>query len=125
LLAAGSSFEGSSGNVIGVAYQPQTLVEVRWPWLCAIVGYAILATIFLVSIIIWTHSSGLQIVKGSSLAVMLGLDGSVRNTIRTGDNDLKSLKKKAKKTIVTLENNNNTSSSSSSQLGPRMQLVMT
>jgi hypothetical protein len=114
LLTAGSSFEGSSGNVTGVAYQPQTLVEVRWPWLSVIVSYAVLATIFLVSIIIWTHSSGLQIVKRSSLAVMLGLDESVREAIGIGEVTLEEIK-------VTLgdgDNNNN------GQLGPRMRLVM-
>ena len=104
MLTAGSSFEGSNGNVTGVAYQPQTIVEVRWPWICVIVSYAVLATIFLVSIIIWTYSSGLQIVKRSSLAIMFGLDKSVRDGIEIGGiNDLRRLEDSAKLTMVTLD----------------------
>ena len=103
----------------GVAYQPQTLVEIRWPWLSVIASYIILATIFLVSTIIWTHSSGLQIVKASSLAAMLGLDINVQNAMREGGlDDLKDLEETANKTIITLETDNN------NQLGPKMRLLM-
>jgi len=97
----GSTFSGSSGTVEGIAYQPQTIVQVHWAWLSPLSCYVIFAAIFLVSIILWTYVSGMQTLKRSSLAMMVAVDRSVKEELGTLEGP-GNLEEKAKRIYVTL-----------------------
>jgi hypothetical protein len=98
---AGSIFPGSSGTVEGIAYQPQTIVQVRWAWLSLLPCYVIIAAIFLASIILWTYASGTQTLKRSSLAMMVAVDRSTKEELGTLDRP-RNLEEKAKDISMTL-----------------------
>jgi hypothetical protein len=63
--------------------------------------YAILAAIFLGSIILWTYVSGIQTLKRSSLAMMVAVDHGVKEELGTLDGP-GNLEEKAKGISVTL-----------------------
>jgi hypothetical protein len=65
-------------------------------------SYISLGSVLLVSVIIWTHSSGMQTLKSSALATMFALDNGVRYATPP-TNDLSELEQSARKTIVRLE----------------------
>ena len=85
----------------GIAYQPQTIVQVHWAWLSLLSCYVIFAAIFLLSIILWTYLSGTQTLKRSSLAMMVAVDRSVKEELGTFDGP-GNLEEKAKRISVTL-----------------------
>jgi hypothetical protein len=97
----GSTFSGSSGTVEGIAYQLQTIVQVRWAWLSLLPCYVITAAIFLASIILWTYASGTQTLKRSSLAMMVAVDRSIKEELGTLDRP-GNLEEKAKRMSMTL-----------------------
>jgi hypothetical protein len=101
LQQIGSTSPGSSSTVEGTAYQPQTIVQVRWAWLSLLSCYAILAAVFLGSIILWTYVSGIQTLKRSSLAMMVAVDHGVKEELGTLDGP-GNLEEKAKRISVTL-----------------------
>ena len=101
LQKAGSMFPGSSGTVEGIAYQPQTIVQVRWAWLSLLPCYVIIAAIFLASIILWSYASGTQTLKRSSLAMMVAIDRSTKEELGTLDRP-SNLEEKAKDISMTL-----------------------
>jgi hypothetical protein len=98
----GSTFSGSSGTVEleGIAYQSQTIVQVRWAWLSLLPCYVIAAAIF-PSIILWTYVSGSQTLKRSSLAMMIAVDRSTKEELGTLDRP-GNLEEKAKRMSMTL-----------------------
>jgi len=88
--------------VNGTVLTAQTFVSIRWGFIAMLAAQLILATLFLVSTIVQTHLSHTQILKGSALATLCGLDGDTRKALG-GMEDVKLLSVKARQLKVTLE----------------------
>jgi uncharacterized SAM-binding protein YcdF (DUF218 family) len=101
VIKSGSTFYESDGVLGGTAYQPQTIIAVRWQWLILIMVYVVLAIIFLSSVIWWTYASGVRPLKSSSLAIMLAPNGELKQALGSLD-EANAAKKKAQTTQVKL-----------------------
>ena len=94
-----STFTGSNSTVTGTAFGPQAVVQVRWGWLAFVGSQVFLATIILGYIVFVTHSSKMQVFKGSSLPTMCALDASTRRHLGTMD-DFEALRERAERVTV-------------------------
>jgi hypothetical protein len=90
------------GVVIGTAYSPQTFVLVHWRWIALLAVQLVLASLFLIAIIVETRVARLQILKGSTLATMCALDGAARDAVG-GIGNFDGMRKKANALGVRLE----------------------
>ncbi|KAK4442118.1 hypothetical protein QBC34DRAFT_431891 [Podospora aff. communis PSN243] len=81
LRANGASYRGSSGVVIGTTLDARTIVRVRWAWFVLLAAQLVLTAGLVGAIIVTTWRSGLQNVKGSSMATLCVLDTNVRRDL--------------------------------------------
>lgn len=86
----------------GTIMAPQTFVDIRWGWLSLLMVQLALASLFLVATAVKTHIAKVQILKGSALATLSGLDRAARESFG-GMNDYESLTKRARTLNVRLE----------------------
>ncbi len=60
---------------------PQTFVSVSWGYVAMLAAQLLLTALFLAATVARTRASRLQILKGSSLATMCGLDRDARKAL--------------------------------------------
>ncbi|OCK74581.1 hypothetical protein K432DRAFT_409737 [Lepidopterella palustris CBS 459.81] len=90
-----------NSTIAGIAYAPQTLIHIRWPYISFLAVQLWLTIIVLLFTIVATYRSGIQILKENSLATMCALSQNVKADLG-GMQDMKSLKSKAKRMSVRL-----------------------
>ncbi len=98
----GATYTNSSGAVTGTTLEARTIIRVRWSWLALLATQLVLAIAFLIATAVATHSSGVQILKGSSLATLCVLDDATRDRLGKVE-DVRELYRHARGLAVRLE----------------------
>jgi hypothetical protein len=97
-----SLFGNRTSQVQGTVYSPEQFVHIRWAWMSLLITQLGLATLFLIATIVKTYVHRVQVLKGSALAMLGGLDAATRMDLG-GIDDMDRLKRKAGKLHVKLE----------------------
>jgi hypothetical protein len=99
----GPTFPNQDNSTIaGIAYAPQTLINIRWLYISFLAAQLGLTIIVLLFTIVATYRSHTQILKGNSLATMCALSQEVKTELG-GMEDMERLKRRAKGVRVGLE----------------------
>lgn len=102
IRTTGKSYAGGgSGTVQGTTLALQSIVEVRWGWLALLASQVALTAVVVAAMVRMTVSSGVQVLKDSSLATMCFLDPETRAALGPVS-DFRVVKEKAKSVKVVL-----------------------
>ncbi|KAK4445359.1 hypothetical protein QBC34DRAFT_451388 [Podospora aff. communis PSN243] len=96
----------TSAIVIGTVKTRQAFVEIRWEWMAMVAVQLALTALFLILTMVFTHRAHMQVIKCSSLATLVALDGNTRDHIG-GIDDLEGLKENAPRLAVRLQRGTN------------------
>jgi hypothetical protein len=86
----------------GAVFTPQIFVEIHWAYIVTLASQIFLTSLFLAGAMVLSHRSGMQILKGSSVAALSGLNREARQHMG-GISEFERLQRRAKQVRVRLE----------------------
>ncbi|KAM0816194.1 hypothetical protein AB5N19_01995 [Seiridium cardinale] len=98
----GVTFPDSQGPALGFVYAQEQFVRIHWKWVVLIATQLVLASGFLFFVVLATKQARIQILKSSTLPVMIALNQKTKDELG-GIHDVHTLQDKASKVNVKLE----------------------